>query len=363
MLSRLVARSSSFAIVLAAASAAQLPAQSPRNFAVLRVADGVYTFVQRDALQSPIDGNTTVIINETDVVVVDTKATPATAREVIAEIRRLTSKPVTLVVNTHWHGDHHYGNDAFRQAWPTVEILAHENTRVDLLKEDTDSGRVASIARIPTSVADRRRFVSTGLMPDGSPLSGEMRAFYETQAKGLEYNREQLQELIITPPTTTITDARILRRGRRTIEIRFMGRANTRGDLVVFLPRERVVVTGDILVSPVPFAFGSYLSEWIQTLSAIRALDAVTVIPGHGLPQQGWSYLDRVSHLIQRTLSQVRATVAEGKDLAATRATVNLDSLRRVFAGESILLNRSFNNFFVGPAVERAFLAATGRLP
>src|SRR5687768_11083925 len=90
-------------------AAGTLPAQSARNFDVVKLADGVYVFVQREPLMSPIDGNTTVIINDADVVVVDSKATPATAREVIAEIRKLTDKPVRFLINTHWHGDHHYG--------------------------------------------------------------------------------------------------------------------------------------------------------------------------------------------------------------------------------------------------------------
>jgi glyoxylase-like metal-dependent hydrolase (beta-lactamase superfamily II) len=163
-------------------------------------------------------------------------------------------------------------------------------------------------------------------------------------------------------PTLTVRDALVLRRGERTIEIRHLGRANTRGDLVVHLPRERVVITGDVLVAPVPFSFGSFLGDWVGTLAAVRALPADVIVPGHGMPQRDRAYLDRVSRLLEATLARVRAAVAEGKDLDATRAAVKLDDLKREFAGDDWRRQRAFDAFFVAPAVERAWREARGEL-
>jgi cyclase len=337
--------------------------QSARSFDVVEVARGVYSFVQTDPLMSPIDGNTTVIINANDVVVVDSRITPGAAREVIREIRKLTPNPVRFVVNTHWHSDHHYGNDAFRTAYPGVEFIAHPRMRADMIAQDTDSILRFNVdSAYPRLIADRRRLLSTGRMADGTVMPPEMRAFYEKQIVGMEYTSREFRGVRLVPPTLLVSDRLTLHRGARTIDIRFMGRANTRGDLVVHLPEDRVLITGDILVAPIPFAFGSYIGEWIETLAELRRLEVDVIVPGHGAIQRDWSYLDRVSALLDSTLRQTKRSVAAGKDLAGVRQDVTLDSLRVVFSGGDVLRDRSFRNFFATPGVERAFREAKGEL-
>jgi hypothetical protein len=100
----------------------------------------------------------------------------------------------------------------------------------------------------------------------------------------------------------------------------------------------------------------------VRTLAAIRSLDAATIVPGHGAIQHDWRYLDALATLLQSTLKQVSAAVAQGRDLDATRKAVSLDSLTVIFAGNSEMLNRVFQDFFVVPAVERAFREARGQL-
>ena len=336
----------------------------PRDFEVVKLANGVYTFTQREPLASPINGNTTVIINEADVVVVDTRITPASAREVIREIRRLTPLPVRYVVNTHWHSDHHYGNAAFRRAYPGVEFIGHPMMREDFLTQDTDSILRLNVDSVyPQTIATRRRILAEGRLADGTPLLPELRAFYEKQIPALEYARAELRNVALLPPTLLVADRLTLQRGRRAIEVRFMGRANTRGDLIVHLPAERIAIVGDILVAPVPFSFGSYLGDWLGTLARISELPVDVIVPGHGPIQRDRVYLDRVRVLIETTLSQVRLAVSQGKDLEATRRAVSLDSLRVRFTGDSLVRIRAFNNFFVTPAVQRAWLEARGELP
>jgi cyclase len=343
-------------------AAAPLGAQMPRDFDVIKVADGVYTFVQKEPLASPIDGNTTVIINDADVVVVDTRITPSSAREVIREIKRLTPLPVRFVINTHFHSDHHYGNDAFRQAYPGVEFIAHPMTLKDLLEQDNDSVIRRNVdSTYPAAIALRRKVLADGRTVDGNPLTPALRDFYEKQIPALEFATAELRTVKLVRPTI-VTEDLTLHRGKRTIRVRFLGRANTRGDLVVHLPEERIVLTGDILVWPVPFSFGSFLGEWAGTLDRIADLPVDVIIPGHGPPQRDRAYLRRVQGLVQYTLAQAKQAVADGKDLEATRRAVSLDSLRREFAGDDALKIRAFNAFFIAPAVERAWREARGEL-
>jgi cyclase len=344
-------------------SAAELGAQGPRNFDVVQVADGIYTFLQREPLETPIDGNTTVIINDRDVVVVDTRISPSTAREIIGEIRRLTPLPVRYVINTHWHSDHHYGNDAFREAFPGVEFIGHAATRADMLVMDTDSILRFNIdSAYPQAIARTRALLASGRYSNGDTIPADMHAFYTRQIKGMEFALAEAPTVRIVPPTMTVSDRLRLDRGERVIDIRFLGRANSRGDLVVVLPRERIMLTGDLLVAPIPFSFFSYLGDWIETLTAIDSLPADIIIPGHGPVQRDRRYLHLVRSLLQETLSQVRAAAADGGDLTTVRERVNLDAIRRRFTGDDVLLTRTFRAFFFLPATERALAEVRGEI-
>src|SRR5881394_3336467 len=92
------------------------------------VADGVYTIRHKDAPDTFPQGNTTVIIGDREVLVVDSCYLPSSAREDIAEIRRWTNKPVRYLVNTHWHFDHTMGNGTYWEAFPGLNIVAHVET-------------------------------------------------------------------------------------------------------------------------------------------------------------------------------------------------------------------------------------------
>jgi glyoxylase-like metal-dependent hydrolase (beta-lactamase superfamily II) len=173
---------------------------------------------------------------------------------------------------------------------------------------------------------------------------------------------EQLRTVTPLTAGVTVRDSMVLLRGRRRIEVAFLGRANTRGDLVVYLPEERIVATGDVVVHPMPYGFGSYLGAWIEVLDRVRGLGATTIVPGHGSVLRDWSYLDQLRELMVAILEQARDAVRKGYDLAATRRSVSIDSLRARFTGGDSLRARVFDANFTTPAVERAWLEARGDL-
>jgi glyoxylase-like metal-dependent hydrolase (beta-lactamase superfamily II) len=89
------------------------------------------------------------------------------------------------------------------------------------------------------------------------------------------------------PPTITLTETMTLYRGGREIRLLFLGRGHTGGDIVVYLPKERVVATGDLLVAALSYLGDAYVEEWGATLDRLRALDFDWVLPGHGDAFQG----------------------------------------------------------------------------
>ena len=105
---------------------------------------------------------------------------------------------------------------------------------------------------------------------------------YERQLAIHQQYADEQPKLKPTPPNATLSRDMTLHRGSREIQIRFLGRAHTDGDIVVFLPRERMVATGDMITSALSYTGDAFVEEWPATLEAVMALDFDTVLPGHG---------------------------------------------------------------------------------
>ncbi|MFN0179874.1 MAG: MBL fold metallo-hydrolase [Gemmatimonadales bacterium] len=334
------------------------------GYARHELAPGVWAFVFDNPLgdKANVDGSSLVVINDDDVVVVDAQWSPRAARMVLAEIRKLTPKPVRYVITTHWHGDHWFGNQVYREAFSGVEFVAHPNTLLDLEKEEIPSLEPTRITALPGMIKDLEGRYAKGVRRDGKPFSRDDSVQVATQIGALGWATAAMAEIRPVRPTLLVADSLVLRRGERTIVVRYLGRGNTRGDLSVWLPRERILATGDLLVNPVPYSFGSYLSEWVETLGGLRRLPAAAVVPGHGDIQRDWAYLDLVVEALGSAVAQAKAAVAKGLDLEATRKAVDLSAFRRRFAGDHDGKGRAFDAFFNTPVVERAWIEARGEL-
>ena len=137
--------------------------------------DGIYLFRAPSTLDLWTATNVVVIINERDVTVFDSFTRAATARMVIAEIRKLTDKPVRTLINSHWHQDHWSGNNEFAKAFPGIQIIATTESR-DYMKRMPGGFFAASLAR--SAAASRVALdsaIRSGKEADGTPLTAEER--------------------------------------------------------------------------------------------------------------------------------------------------------------------------------------------
>jgi glyoxylase-like metal-dependent hydrolase (beta-lactamase superfamily II) len=337
---------------------AALPAQRARpGFELTRVADGVWAAVRTDSSANVVHGNTSIIVNPTDVIVVDAAGTPAAARRLIAALRRLTPKPVRYLVNTHWHDDHTMGNQAWTEAFPGLEIIGHPATRNDMSTKAT-ANREQYVKSLPGILAFIEEQLAAGKGLDGTPLApGERRSLEADLRLAREY-LAQAPAFRVTPASLTVERRMVLVRGERTVEVRHFGWGNTPGDLVVFLPREGVAITGDLVVSPTPFVFDSHIRSWEQSLDSLRALGATTFIPGHGPVMRDHAYVDLVAEALYSIRRQTEAAKRRGLALDSVRKIVDVADLGRRFAGDDKVRRLGWQNYFVGAAIERAYQQA-----
>jgi cyclase len=331
------------------------PAASPYKFEVQKIADGVYVAVRRESPGLMFNGNSVFIVNDDDVVVVDTTITPSSARELLAELRKLTNKPVRYVINTHFHDDHVIGNQVFRDAFPGVEFVAHDTAREDLTtvgvanRKGLQEGAPGFVEQIKGVVAKNQNLT-------GAPLTEEERASFTSDIAQVEQYLVEAPGFQIVLPTIAVEDRLTLYRGSRTIEVRHFGRAHSRGDLAVYLPKEKIAVVGDLVVWPVPLVgTTSFPLEYGATLDGMLALHPAVIVPGHGPVMQDDSYVRLMARMLASLKQQVEAAVARGETLEQTRKSVDLGEFRKAIAGDSQLKNFIFSFYVAGPGVATAY--------
>ena len=161
------------------AAAAPLSGQIERK--VTKLADGVYEIAHRDAGDGFASGNTTVIIGSRQVFVVDAGFLPSAAKEDIAQIRQWTDRPVSFLLNTHFHNDHNFGNRAYMDAFPAVTIIAHVQT-----KKDMDQFGPGSEGREETGTASYQAMLDSGKGGDGTAANRRQQGGAEGDSRAAE---------------------------------------------------------------------------------------------------------------------------------------------------------------------------------
>lgn len=320
MLERLKAFAGPMALVLALplaglAEGHQWKTVEGDAFTFTEVRPGVWHAVGGDAVAAGSNGS--VVVNETDVLLVDSHMTPSAARALVDDLGRITDKPVRYLVNTHFHFDHTHGNEVFG---PEVEIIAHEFTHRKLAAGDSKRGRGYDtfIGATPESVERMKARLDS--------LPAEERAAMERRMAGAMAVYEESEAVTPTPPTLVLRDAVTLHRGGREIRLLHVGRGHTGGDVIVYLPAEKALITGDLLTGNLPYMGDAFVAEWVAALGEVAALDVEVILPGHG---RAYTETARVEHLqlyLVDLWRQAREMHARGVSPAEAAETIDMTS-------------------------------------
>ncbi|MFZ0820274.1 MAG: MBL fold metallo-hydrolase [Candidatus Acidiferrales bacterium] len=354
--SRHALRPAVFALLVtcAASITAQTPqvssAQPPSSFDIVKVADGVYAAIGKNG----VFGNGAFIVGQEGVLVVDTQARPAWAKDLIAEIRKVTDKPVRYVVNTHWHGDHVQGNQAYLAEFGgSVEFISQTNTREDMIARGGPQLQQQVSTSIPAAIAQMEKQLADGKDAQGNSLTDAARALLQAALKAQKENLDAMKSVTLIPSTITYESSMVLHLADREIDLLHWGLAHTRGDTVIYLPKEHIVITGDLLTNGIPVMRTAYPVEWIATLDAIDKLDWTTAIPGHGNVQQGKTQLESLLAYMKDLVGGVKASVAKGQTMEQAETSVDLSKYKSTFPNFDSGGNKS--------AIDRAWTEISGK--
>ncbi len=254
------------------AQSQSLDSQSEINKPI-QVADGVF-FHQGDIDHQGHCNNGWVIFKDY-VLVIDANF-PSGAQNILPKIRAITSKPVRFAFDTHHHGDHAYGNQIMVDNGATP--LAH------------------------TGVIEEMKRYETGYY-GGKP------GRWEDTAK----TRSDVAGSRLSPPSLLFPRELYFDDGEHRVELLHLGIAHTHGDAVAWLPKERILFTGDACVNgPYNFVGDGNVEQWISTLDALKALKATAVCPGHG-PRGAAGVLDDQQLFFREIREQVGALLQSKK--------------------------------------------------
>lgn len=321
---------------------------------LIPMASGVY------AVEPVFAGaNGAIILNDNGHIVVDSHGSPASAHALVEAVATISDKPIRYVINTHWHVDHHAGNEAYRAAFGSDAILiSHEHTRADiptLGREQFD--QVAPYRSMPVQRANEQ--LESGRNNHGAPLTDQQRrnveSFLERQLEFVE--REPFEFAL---PNLTYARSLTLHGTPHKVEVFFLHPAHTRSDSIVYLREQQILIIGDLLTQPILWSWSSYPADYAKVLRELEALPATQIVIGHGGPVlHDKQYLVLVREFLETIVGFVRQNIARDKDeTAAIEAAANdpgIQLFRDRFVTQAE--NEMFDQM-VGWTVSRAYAEA-----
>jgi cyclase len=325
------------------------------------LAPGVHVGQRPDPMRYPVVCNSVIVIGDDSVLIFDGGGFPAQGAQVLAKVKSLTAKPVKFVVISHWHGDHNRGISPILDAFPQAKVVGHAFTRAAMLGAPMQRiHKSEQGGDIRDTAADVKKSLDENKFFDGSPLDPAERPFFERFGRDAVLHQDEAMRMKIIPPTVTFDDELDIDLGGWLVQLRHFGPGNTKGDAVMILPAQRIVAAGDIVVEPIPYAFGSYPASWAKVLQRIKDTRYATLIPGHGALQTDTRYVDLLIEALDLVSKQVAGMAAQGKSIADIHKAVDLAPVEQRFTKDDPILKRFFNFYFKEPAIQSAYNVAKG---
>jgi glyoxylase-like metal-dependent hydrolase (beta-lactamase superfamily II) len=351
------------AALLALIVSLTLGAWSPPPPTHVEVAPGVHLFQTQPYGDVGLDGNSIAIVGDDGVLVFDANGTPAAARAVLAELRKITKLPVRYLVYSHWHWDHWYGAEVYADEFPGLTIISHVKTRELMAGPAIAFNRPGLESQIPEHIdAVAREKAHDDSVNAGSPEARaaaehlERDRFFLAQKRGVRH----------VLATRTFTDSLTLHLGRRVVQVLHIDRAITPGDAFLRLPAENIVVAGDLLVNPITYALFCYPQGWIRSLAWIDALGPAAIIPGHGAPLHDEILLHATLSLLRRERDLAQQSAEDTLSIEQAKAGILADPevlrLRTTITGGDAKQEGAFAVFLVDWFVRRVYEEEKGAL-
>ena len=307
-------------------------------------------------------GNVILIEQSDGFVVVDSGFNIANGRAVVRYAKSLANKPIKAVLITHWHGDHPQGMSGIVETYPKVRIISTRGTEDGIRgpgSYDIGYRPDAKFDRAIANLAESNKDNYRKLLDDAATAPDRKERIRKALGQ-FDVMTRDFKGTYLVLPTETFEQELVIDDRDVPVHMMFLGRANTEGDAIAWLPKQKIVVSGDIVVSPYPFGFGSFSADWMQTLGKIKALGFTTLIPGHGLPMSEASYLDKLTAAMTDLRAQVYPLARSGMKLEDVRKKVDFTKSIALF-GDTPRAKANLQSLFFDPMIGSVYKEALGQ--
>jgi glyoxylase-like metal-dependent hydrolase (beta-lactamase superfamily II) len=259
------------------APAQEATAESAKRATVQQITSDLYFFRDYDG------SNAAFLVTDEGVLVVDTRQHPRAGHELLDGIRKITSRPIRWVINSHFHGDHTFGNATFQREGAT--FVAHVET-----------ARLMQLVH-PKEMARRGNYF-----------------------RSHDYDPNEVKLVL---PNVTFDKSMTIRLGGREVRLLYLGPGQQDGDTFVLFPHARVVFTpGSFAKHSMPnMAFTTSVENWIKLLDQVAAIDVDVILPGHG-DIASRADVNELSAMLSDEYETVKAAIAKGMPLAEAQSTL-----------------------------------------
>lgn len=350
---------------LSHAFAADIPTPPPADFTSSSdpyelewrtVAQDVYIGVRPQSARFPVVGTSVIVVGGKSVLVFDGGGAPQQAERVLEKIRKETGKPVSHIVISHWHGDHHLGLSPLRAAFPQAKVVAHSFTKRAIGSALMDYAREAAASE-PGALEKRIAMARENAREDADPVT---QTYFDQALAHAGLVEEQSRAGEIPAVDIVFEDRLDIDLGGRSVELHHFGPGNTRGDAMLYIPDVRIMAAGDAVVHPTPYGFFSHPRQWAASLGKLKQFDVALLVPGHGEPQADWRYVDLLIETFEHVADETARLVAEGHDLDSVRESFDWSPVEARFTGGDPFWAGRFDVWFKRPILEAAFRLETG---
>jgi glyoxylase-like metal-dependent hydrolase (beta-lactamase superfamily II) len=346
--------------LVALVDAPQARAPGPFDYDTIEVAPNVYGFFEK-RLNPIVSSNVVLVIGTDAALLFDTGHHPTITRQIARDVKRLTKKPVRYVVISHWHDDHWAGNADVAAAFPDAQFIAHDFTAT-MIESRKESFRGEACRKdLVDSSQPLRTLLASGKRADGTPISDSTLRRLRNFAEATDAQMPECDAMVYRGIDRRMTDSLTLDLGGRRVELRFLGRGNTAGDVIAYIPDTRTALVGDLVVFPFPFATEPYITEWAAVLRSIERMNVDRMVPGHGPVMRDRQYLRDVAETLESIAQQARVAYQPGMTADQLREKIDLSALGARFSHGDAFIRGNFNAQMKGSAIDRMWQELSGQ--
>lgn len=337
------------------------PMAAPLQFPFERrqVADGVYAYIE-SGIHAVVSSNVTAVIGRDAVLVFDAGSHPAASAAIAADIKTLTNKPVKYLVISHWHDDHFMGAPQFADAFPGLTEMAHPFT-AQLMETRRDGIRGAACREVYQKNSKPMHEQLDTARTATPPISAERIKRLAEFVSDVDNAEAECDSIRYRAVDRTVATDETIDLGGRTVQLKFLGRGNTAGDLIAWLPESATLLTGDLVVHPFPYATQSYITEWAVILHNLEQMAPRNMVPGHGPVMTDLTYVRQLIALLEALDRQARAAYVAGMTVEELSKKIDLSAVREPIVHGDAFIAANFDNMMTS-AIDRMWQQLAGRL-